>query len=1085
MSLLAFAILMFSALSGVFAFTATVQTAGNKPIAGVAVTFAFCDTTVYSDSNGYVSLVRSLSAPSPVPHSAPASLRVSEGHIALYLPAAAPVGLHIYTLLGRVVFSQNKVFERGTHTVPFPHLAKGIYILKAEITARLFCLKVNMLGNCVWQSALPGTGVVKLRKTAMVPDTAVFAKSGYITVRRIFAGYGDDLNIVFLDSIFEPKPVSVSAGTGHTLAIMQDGTLWAWGHNTGELGTGDSSAKCRPVQVMDNVTTASAGDMYSMIIRTDKTLLASGSSSYLMSRMYPTLTPLSVMYDKVVAVSAGSNHAVIVKQDGTAWAAGSNASGQLGTGDTTQWYAPKTWAQVMSGVVSVSTGYNHSMFLKQDGTLWATGYNFGGQLGDGTTISRITPEQVISDVSAVSAGGFHTMVLKKDGTLWATGSNGYGQLCGSTAIWTSTPVQVMSNVSVVSAGYEYTMVVKNDGTLWAAGRNYAGQLGTGDTMTRNAPVQVMSGVSTVSAGQSHTIVIKQDGTLWAMGANNVYQLGDATNTDRHIPVQVIPLRTNGLTVSGGTGSGSYYPNTTAHISSNDSTAAGRGFSHWGGPDSALVSTSYTYSVNITMPNRPALIQAVFADLHSLTVNAGSGSGRYISGIQVGMIANDSSLTRKVFDHWGGQDSGFVLKDTDQATTFAMPPKDAAVRAMFDTAFVITFDKNSGDFSEANPRQTGLIKRGTSLWGMPTPPSWPGHWFTGWNRDPGGSGLDFSDTSLVRRDDTVFAQWVNRFTGISALGDMTMVVAQDGSLWATGVNVDGQLGLGDTLQRKIPSKVSTGVAAVSAGEYYTMILKEDHTLWGSGWNRYHVLCTGDTLKRTRPVQIMAGVSAVSAGYSHAMIIKQDGSLWAVGANPYGELGTGDTLDRAMPVLIMNTVSAVSAGGSHTMILKQDNTLWATGWNKYGQLCDGTFVNKSTPIQVMNNVSAVTSGGTKTYVMKQDGTLWESTPNGPAAVQNMTGVVSVAIGQDHTMFLKQDGSLWAMGSNTYGQLGDSTRTSKDIPEPVMGGVSAVSAGTNHTIILKQDGSVWGAGNNYHGQLGDGTTGNESLPVKIMPR
>jgi alpha-tubulin suppressor-like RCC1 family protein len=82
------------------------------------------------------------------------------------------------------------------------------------------------------------------------------------------------------------------------------------------------------------------------------------------------------------------------------------------------------------------------MILKTDGTLWATGYNLNGQLGDGTWTNRSTPVQVMRDVKAAAAGYRHTMILKTDGTLWATGCNSDGEFGDSTATYRSTPVQI-------------------------------------------------------------------------------------------------------------------------------------------------------------------------------------------------------------------------------------------------------------------------------------------------------------------------------------------------------------------------------------------------------------------------------------------------------------------------------------------------------------------------------------------------------------------------------------------------------------------------------------------------------------------
>jgi uncharacterized repeat protein (TIGR02543 family) len=237
----------------------------------------------------------------------------------------------------------------------------------------------------------------------------------------------------------------------------------------------------------------------------------------------------------VSQVSCGSYHAMIVKTDGSLWATGYNYYGQLGDGTTT---ARSTPVQVMSGIAAVSAGASHTMILKIDGSLWATGYNSSGQLGDGTTTNRSTPVQIMTGVAAVSAGNYHTMILKTDGSLWATGYN-EGALGDGTTTNRSTPVQVMTGVAAISAGAGHTMILKTDGSLWATGYNYYGQLGDGTTTSRSTPAQVMTGVSAVSTRAVHTMILKTDGSLWATGNNFLGALGDGTSTDRSTPVQVM------------------------------------------------------------------------------------------------------------------------------------------------------------------------------------------------------------------------------------------------------------------------------------------------------------------------------------------------------------------------------------------------------------------------------------------------------------------------------------------------------------------------------------------------------------------
>ncbi len=238
----------------------------------------------------------------------------------------------------------------------------------------------------------------------------------------------------------------------------------------------------------------------------------------------------------IAQVSGGYAHTMVLKTDGTLWATGWNNLGQLGDNTAINRSTP---VLVMSGVQKVAAGYAHTMILKTDSTLWATGRNNLGQLGDGTTSDRHIPVKVMTGVQAVAARTYHTMILKTDGTLWAAGGNEFGQLGDGTYNNQSMPVQIMTGVQAVAAGSAHTMILKTDGTLWATGSNYSGQLGDSTTTDRFRPIQVMTGVQAVAAGASHTMILKIDGTLWATGWNGYGQLGDGTTIDRCTPVQVM------------------------------------------------------------------------------------------------------------------------------------------------------------------------------------------------------------------------------------------------------------------------------------------------------------------------------------------------------------------------------------------------------------------------------------------------------------------------------------------------------------------------------------------------------------------
>jgi alpha-tubulin suppressor-like RCC1 family protein len=272
-----------------------------------------------------------------------------------------------------------------------------------------------------------------------------------------------------------------------------------------------------------------------------------------------SFTASPVIGVKRTLFAAGSFHNLVVKSDGTVWAWGDNYRGQLGGGTAFREVESRP-VQVsnLTDVVSVAAGHAHSLALKSDGTLWVWGGNEHGELGDGTTVQRNTPVRVssLAGVVAVAAGSWYSLAVKSDGTVWSWGNNTYGQLGDGTTTDRLTPVQVpnLTGVVAVAAGDSHSLALKSDGTLWAWGYNN-GRLGDGtrSPYMRSTPVRVSSlaGVVAVAAGTYHSLAVKSDGTLWSWGDNIFGQLGDgSTAYSSMTPVQV-PSLTGVVAVSAG------------------------------------------------------------------------------------------------------------------------------------------------------------------------------------------------------------------------------------------------------------------------------------------------------------------------------------------------------------------------------------------------------------------------------------------------------------------------------------------------------------------------------------------------------
>ena len=252
-------------------------------------------------------------------------------------------------------------------------------------------------------------------------------------------GCGTTLARDFFDQVgTDTDWVSVDTGTSHTVAIKTDGSLWSWGGNwSGQLGHGTRSSRSSdhvhiPTQVGTDTNWAmvAAGSGHTVAIKTDGSLwawgnntdgqLGNGKGGDVGTGSY---VPIQIGTDTDWAyVFAYDWYTMAIKTDGSLWAWGSNPGG-LGIG-TTELKLTPTRVGGETSWVSVAMGMRHTAAIQVDGSLWAWGSNRDGRLGDGTTTFRNYPVQIGTDTDWVSVaiGNFYTIATKEDGSLWIWGS---------------------------------------------------------------------------------------------------------------------------------------------------------------------------------------------------------------------------------------------------------------------------------------------------------------------------------------------------------------------------------------------------------------------------------------------------------------------------------------------------------------------------------------------------------------------------------------------------------------------------------------------------------------------------------------
>lgn len=324
-------------------------------------------------------------------------------------------------------------------------------------------------------------------------------------------GDGTNSPSLYPEQIVVSGVTAIAVGNYHSLFLKTDGSLWAMGYNNeGQLGDGtygSGHSRTVPEQIVPSgVTAIAAGSSHSLFLKSDGSLWGMGDNSDAQLYKGPAgfvATPLEMVTSGVRAIAAGGNHELFIKQPTVTtvelWGMGDNAYGQLGDGNTNTPVYPNSPVLISSvnrftnpGFTAVATGVGHSLFVESDGSLWAMGNNDDGELGDGTSTSRLKPEKVVpSGVAAIAAGDYHSIFLKNDGSLWAMGDNYFGEL-GDNNTYTDpgnfltyglnspTPEQIVAGGTVaVGAGGYRSLFVRSDGSLWGMGDSGFGELGDG------------------------------------------------------------------------------------------------------------------------------------------------------------------------------------------------------------------------------------------------------------------------------------------------------------------------------------------------------------------------------------------------------------------------------------------------------------------------------------------------------------------------------------------------------------------------------------------------------------------------------
>jgi alpha-tubulin suppressor-like RCC1 family protein len=713
----------------------------------------------------------------------------------------------------------------------------------------------------------------------------------------------------------------IVCGVAHTLALMADGTLWAWGSNGfGQLGDITVINRSSPVQIAGTWTDIAAGNFSSFAVKSGSLYAWGINTSYqlgqpgnLQNKSSPVLIGQAGNPSLIAAGIAYSGWVT----NNVLYEVGTGTSGVLGQNNTTNTTGTQVQVSVQPSVLQtwsqVAGGEQTFLATNTSGALYGSGdlYIFGlGSFSSGVS----SPVQVDSGTAYLTTAGTigakvqtgsnanAYAIRSTSNTLVSWGDNTYGQLGnGVTGSLAFSPIIVGSGYSQVSSGYDsfygfgFVVAIKTNGTLWAWGPNSSGQLGDGTTASRSSPVQIGSGTNwtKVAAGDRFWVALKSDGTIWGCGYNFQAAFGATTvNSSYSSPVQ-IGSATNWSSIS------TLSQNTFATNTSNALYGVGDLTSGQQGNNALNITVALNYS-------SPVLISS-------------SSWNKLSSGLYYNLaIKNDFTLWG-----WGANLTG-QLGDSTSASK-SSPVQIGALAVWKDVA-------------------TGWDPYGNNGFLLPS------------------SGPEYYGYSLAIDTSNKLYSWGCNYEG--QLGSGTATPSGSSSILNSPVQV-GSL----TNWNK--------VYANSTGASYA--IKTDNTMWSWGYNGVGELGLGNIVARSSPVQIGSGTSwfQLATCPNSVAAIRTNGDLFAWGDNSQGQLGDGTAVNKSSPVQIGSDVNwaKVFGGNYNFFAVKTDGTLWAWGYNANGQLGDGTTVSKSSPVQIGTGFIYVLPYGANTMVaVKSDGTLW---------------------------------------------------------------------------------------------------------------
>lgn len=323
-----------------------------------------------------------------------------------------------------------------------------------------------------------------------------------------------------------------------------------------------------------------------------------------------------------------------------------------------------------------------------------------------------------------------------------------------------------------------------------------------------------------------------------------------------------------------------------------------------------------------------------------------------------------------------------------------------------------------------------------------------------------------------------------------------------SIFSWGYNSNGQLAIGNTINKWLPSETNlTNPKYVYSGYLFGFIITYSDQVYCYGSNSNYELGLNDTSDRYIATQNIylsnLNISYITSGIAHSFVITNNYTIYGFGTNQNGEIGLGNNIGWiSMPTILGffngSSIQSINSGNSHTIVVLTNSSVYSWGLNTYGQLGQSNTRPLYIPTIISSmigiGISAVETGGDTTYLYTTDGVLYSFGFNGgkigigsfsnayyiPTRVPffNNRKILKISSGLTHTIIMDSNYIIYALGSNSYGQLGisgSSLATPSQISFFNLYSVNNVYVSYFSSFVITTDLRIFSFGSGINGILG----------------